>query len=57
MACEGSPVLDELVTLEGSVVRLILCQTCLYTFELSDRVQVGIVGDIGDILTAMWQAV
>lgn len=56
LACEGSPVLDELVALEESGVRLILCQTCLNTYELSDQVRVGIVGGMGDIITAMWQA-
>jgi len=56
LACEGSPVLAELVTLEESGVPLILCQTCLNTYELSDQVQVGIVGGMGDIITAMWQA-
>jgi hypothetical protein len=56
LACEGSPVLDELAVLEERGVRLILCQTCLNTFELSDRVRIGIVGGMGDILTALWQA-
>jgi len=56
LACEGSPVLNELITLEQIGVRLILCQTCLNTFELIDKVRVGIVGGMGDIITAMWQA-
>jgi peroxiredoxin family protein len=56
LACEGSPVLEELNTLEESGVRLILCQTCLDTFQLRDQVRIGIVGGMGDIITAMWQA-
>ena len=56
LACEGSPVLDELATLEQIGVRLILCQTCLNSYGLSDQVRVGIVGGMGDIITAMWQA-
>jgi hypothetical protein len=56
LACEGSPVLDELAILEERGVRLILCQTCLNKFDLSDQVRIGIVGGMGDILTAMWQA-
>ncbi len=56
LACEGSPVLSELVILEESGVRLILCQTCLNTYDLGDQVRVGIVGGMGDIITAMWQA-
>ncbi len=56
LACEGSPVLEELATLEQRGVHIILCQTCLNDYGLSDRVQVGIVGGMGDIITAMWQA-
>jgi len=56
LACEGSPVLDELAALEERGVRLILCQTCLNAFGLIDQVRIGIVGGMGDIITAMWQA-
>ena len=56
LACQGSPVLEELVSLEQRGVRLILCQTCLNAFGLTDQVQVGIIGGMGDIITAMWQA-
>jgi len=56
LACEGSPVLDELKALEEKGVRLILCQTCLKYFDLTDKVGVGIVGGMSDIITAMWQA-
>ena len=56
LACEGSPVLEELTALEGKGVRLILCQTCLDYFGLAEEVRVGIVGGMGDIITAMWEA-
>ena len=56
LACEGSPVLEELRTLEARGVRLILCQTCLDYFGLRDKARVGIVGGMADIMTAMWQA-
>ena len=56
LACEGSPVLDELRALEARGVRLILCQTCLDYFGLKDKVRAGIVGGMGDIMAAMWQA-
>jgi sulfur relay (sulfurtransferase) complex TusBCD TusD component (DsrE family) len=56
LACEGSPVLDELEALEKKGVRIILCQTCLDAYGLREKVQVGIVGGMGDIITAMWQA-
>jgi intracellular sulfur oxidation DsrE/DsrF family protein len=56
LACEGSPVLDELKALEEKGIRLILCQTCLNAFQLTDKVVVGTIGGMGDIITAMWQA-
>jgi intracellular sulfur oxidation DsrE/DsrF family protein len=56
LACEDSPVLEELAALEESGVRLVLCQTCLNAYGLADKVRVGIVGGMGDIITAMWEA-
>jgi hypothetical protein len=56
LACTGSAVLEPLRALEAEGVRLILCSTCLETLRLRDQVQVGIVGGMGDILTAMWEA-
>jgi len=56
LACEGSPVLEELAALEAKGVHLILCQTCLEYFGLKDKVLVGIVGGMGDIIAAMMQA-
>ena len=32
LACEGSPVLDQLRALSGKGVRLVICQTCLDFF-------------------------
>lgn len=56
LVCEGSPLLEPLRALEEKGVRLIVCQTCLNSFGLTDRVRVGIVGGMADILTAMWAA-
>jgi intracellular sulfur oxidation DsrE/DsrF family protein len=56
LVCEGSPVLDQLQTLDAKGVRLIICQTCLNYFDLSDKVRVGIVGGMGDIVEAQWRA-
>lgn len=56
LACDGSPVLEELLALEQRGVRLVLCQTCLDTFGLRDQVRVGIIGGMSDIITALWQA-
>ena len=52
MVAEGSPVLDILQALEARGVRLIVCRTCLDYFGLLDKVRVGIVGGMGDIIAA-----
>ena len=52
LAVEGSPVLETLISLEQKGVRLILCSTCLNYYDLTERVKVGIVGGMGDILEA-----
>jgi intracellular sulfur oxidation DsrE/DsrF family protein len=56
LVVEGSPVLDSLRALEERGVRLIVCSTCLGYFGLMDKVQVGIVGGMGDILEAQVKA-
>lgn len=53
LACEGSPVLAELQAMQERGVELILCSTCLDYFGLRDKVQVGIVGGMPDIIEAM----
>jgi sulfur relay (sulfurtransferase) complex TusBCD TusD component (DsrE family) len=53
LACEGSPVLNELQTMKDRGVELILCSTCLDYFGLRDKLQVGIVGGMPDIIEAM----
>ena len=52
----GSPVLERLSQLESRGVRLIICSTCLNYFELTDKVQVGIIGGMPDILEAQIKA-
>ena len=56
MVVEGSPVLDLLRELEQKGVRLIICITCLQYFALEEKVAVGIVGGMHDILLAQWMA-
>ena len=53
LACEGSPVINELKALKERGVELILCSTCLDYFGLRDRVQVGIIGGMPDIIEAL----
>jgi len=50
LAVDGSPVLEVLQSLEKKGVRLILCSTCLNYYNLAERVKVGIIGGMGDII-------
>lgn len=56
LVCEGSAVIEPLQKLERMNVRLICCSTCLNYFGLSDKVKVGIVGGMGDIIEAQAKA-
>ncbi len=56
LVCEGSPVLEQLQKLESLHVRLISCSTCLNSFGLQEKIRVGIVGGMGDILEAQIQS-
>ncbi len=56
LAVTGSIVLDQLKELERKGVHLILCGTCLAFYELTDQVQVGIVGGMTDIIEAQFRA-
>lgn len=56
LVCQGSPVIEQLRRLETDGVRLIVCSTCLNYYELTEKVQVGIVGGMGDIIEAQIKA-
>jgi hypothetical protein len=56
LVVEGSPVLDLLTSLENKGVWLIVCHTCLNHYGLQDKLKVGFVGGMGDILEAQWRA-
>ena len=56
LVCEGSPVLEKLRELEAKKVRLVVCSTCLNYFNLLEKISVGIVGGMGDILEAQIKA-
>lgn len=56
LVVEGSPVLDLLRQIEQRGAHLIVCQTCLNHFALTDRVRAGMVGGMGDILAAQVKA-
>jgi hypothetical protein len=56
LVVEGSPFLDILHELENKGIRLIICMTCLKYYGLEDKVKVGIVGGMNDIVLAQWMA-
>lgn len=56
LVVEGSPALDELRALENKGVRLIICSTCLEFYGLTEKVQLGIVGGMADIIEAQDRA-
>ena len=56
LVVEGSPVLEQLKMLEAKGVRLIVCSTCLNFLNLTDKVRVGIVGGMTDIIEAQARA-
>lgn len=56
LVVEGSLFLDQLSQIEQRGVRLISCSTCLNYFELAEKVRVGIIGGMPDILEAQTRA-
>ena len=51
-----SPVLEQLKVLEEKGVRLIVCSTCLDHYSIKDKLQVGIIGGMTDIIEAQTKA-
>ncbi len=56
LVCEGSPVLQQLHALETKGVRLVVCSTCLNYYSLTEKLQIGIVGGMPDIIEAQLKA-
>lgn len=56
LAVEGSAVLESLSHLQERGVHLVLCKTCLDYFGVAEKVRVGVVGGMGDILAAQTMA-
>jgi hypothetical protein len=52
----GSPIVDQLRSLEGEGVHMVICKTCLEYFGTLEKVKVGIVGGMTDIIEAQWRA-
>ncbi len=56
LVCDGSQVVASLQLLAGMGVRLLVCGTCLAHFNLSDRVAVGEVVGMKDIVGLLMEA-
>lgn len=50
LTCEGSPLLDDLKTLEAAGVEILTCGTCLKYYELEDKLAVGIASNMPTIV-------
>lgn len=53
LACEGSPVLSDLMALEKRGVRILSCGTCLDYFQLKEKLCVGSISNMYSIVEAM----
>jgi intracellular sulfur oxidation DsrE/DsrF family protein len=51
---ENSPFLDALSNLEKQGVNLIVCKTCLNFFGILDKLKVGKIGTMTDIIHYQW---
>lgn len=56
LVTEGSPVIEVLQAIESKGTHLVICGTCLNYYGLTDRVRVGIVGGMTDIIEAQRRA-
>lgn len=56
LACEGSPVLEQLTVLESKGVELLVCGTCLDYFGLMDKLQVGRISNMSEIVGRLMEA-
>ncbi|MCO5170003.1 MAG: DsrE family protein [Planctomycetes bacterium] len=56
LAVEGSPALQALAALEARGVDVVACGTCVDHFGLRERVRVGAVGSMDDIVTRLDRA-
>lgn len=56
LVVDSSPLLEQLSQIEKRGVRLIVCSTCLNYFGLTEKVRIGIIGGMPDILEAQIRA-
>jgi selenium metabolism protein YedF len=56
LVCEGSLVLDALDALARAGVDLIICQTCVGYYEISDKIRVGRVSNMEEIISVLMKS-
>ncbi len=56
LVCTGSPALLGLKILQSQGVRLVSCRTCLEHFQLTEKVAVGEIGGMNDIVGILVEA-
>lgn len=56
LVCEGSPALLGLKLLQGMGVHLLVCRTCLEHFQMADKVKVGEIRGMNDIVALLADA-
>jgi len=56
LTIEDSEVLDSLEALTGDGVQIMSCGTCLTYYDIVDKLKVGIVGNMYDIVNALLEA-
>jgi selenium metabolism protein YedF len=56
LACQNSPVLEDLATLEAAGIEMLVCGTCLSYYELTGKLVTGYVSNMYDIAETMLSA-
>jgi hypothetical protein len=56
LLCDSSSLLPSLKLLHGLGARMVACQTCLDHYGLTDRLAVGEIGGMGEIVRLMMEA-
>jgi len=53
LTCQGSPAVPGLQLIEGMGVRLLICRTCLDYYGLTDKVGVGQISTMSEIVKTL----
>jgi selenium metabolism protein YedF len=56
LAAEGSPVMDALLSLENMGVEIMSCGTCLNYYGLAEKIQVGRIGNMPELVKSLMEA-